>query len=462
MKSKSVKKSKTENSSKIIAKKMESKSKDSEPISFLLKKSMIKNKNSSQSNSEKKIRPAHNPRKRSINKSVDVYGELASLKIQLTALHHEISNFDSRHSARLTINSPETRISPTVVTAIPTYELRETKINDEGDEFYTSLLDQARLQYLMGDWISLSKINIEQIQNNPSRGKLALLASVGRMQMNKHEEAKQLMRLAQDWGVSKKLIYEIAISCVHNCIKTIRLKYQNLNSSDVDGTLALLNNDTLTGERGVGSDKSFIQGYSYKDSSDNEIQMSSDQVHDYWRRSEQDPLEYANVNNKRSMRLTEIIQEYIKKGSILELGTNCGRNLHHLYKAGFNDLEGVEISPAAILTLRDIYPELKHIRIHNGTIEDLIPTFPDKSFECVFSMAVLEHIHYDSDWVFAHIARIAHKIITIEDELRIGERHFSRNYEKVFTRFGMRQIHMEDRKKWELPHGFTARVFTTN
>jgi hypothetical protein len=440
-----------------------SESKDSKPISFLLKKSIKKIKKPSRSKSGKKITPAHNLTKKNINKGVDVNGEVASLKTQLAALRHEISHFDSRPSTPLTINSPETRNSPPVVTTIPTYELRETQSNDEGDEFYTSLLDRARLQYLMGDWMSLSKINIEQIQNNPSRAKLALLAGVGRLQINKYEEAKQLIRLAQDWGVSKKLIYEITISCVHICIKNIRLKHHIINGSDVAVTSTLLDNETLMREMGGCIDKSLIHGYLTKGITDNvEIQMSRDQVHDYWRRSEQDPLEYANINSKRSVRLTEIIQEYVKKGTILELGSNCGRNLDHLYKAGFAEIEGVEISPAAILTMRDIYPDLKHIRIQNGTIEDLITTFPDKSFECVFSMAVLEHIHYDSDWVFAHIARIARKIITIEDELRIGERHFSRNYEKVFTRFGMRQMHMEDRKKWGLPTGFTVRVFTTN
>lgn len=55
-------------------------------------------------------------------------------------------------------------------------------------------------------------------------------------------------------------------------------------------------------------------------------------------------------------------------------------------------------------------------------------------------MAVLEHIHFDSDWIFAELVRIAPLIITIEDEVDISTRHFPRNYQKVFEPLGMRQV----------------------
>ena len=53
--------------------------------------------------------------------------------------------------------------------------------------------------------------------------------------------------------------------------------------------------------------------------------------------------------------------------------------------------------------------------IDQGTIEDRIKDM--ERCDLVFTMAVLEHIHLDSEWVFSEMARIAKKyLITIEDE----------------------------------------------
>ncbi len=105
-------------------------------------------------------------------------------------------------------------------------------------------------------------------------------------------------------------------------------------------------------------------------------------------------------------------------------------------------LSGVEISEKAVQLLKESYPEMtSHLKIHNVSVEEIIKEFKDGEFDVVFTMAVLEHIHTDSEWTFPEMMRITKDfLITIEDELGFSWRHFPRNYKKVFESLGMKQI----------------------
>lgn len=81
-----------------------------------------------------------------------------------------------------------------------------------------ALLERARTQWQFGDWQSLAQLSCNTLQHHPDRAKLALLAAAGRLQTGQDAEARQYIRLAQDWGVSKKLISQILIAGVHNSI----------------------------------------------------------------------------------------------------------------------------------------------------------------------------------------------------------------------------------------------------
>jgi SAM-dependent methyltransferase len=150
---------------------------------------------------------------------------------------------------------------------------------------------------------------------------------------------------------------------------------------------------------------------------------------------------------------------------ILELGTNAGRNLHYLRQAGFVNLEGVEISPAAVDELRRRFPDLDDVVVRVGPIEEHLPPYGDREFECVFTMAVLEHVHYDSDWVLQHVARVGKSLVTIEEETWVSERHFPRDYRRVFESLGMTQVYERPVDELFVPEelgrsrGITARVF---
>lgn len=189
-------------------------------------------------------------------------------------------------------------------------------------------------------------------------------------------------------------------------------------------------------------------------------------IHDFWRNPDDAnaPATYATEEGReRSELVVSLIERFGERdASILEVGCNVGRNLEYLRRAGCTKLTGIEINQDATALMRTTYPELAGLAtIHNGTVEDIIPTLGDKTFDVVFTVAVLEHIHPRSEWVFAHLPRIADIVISVEDETRTHWRLFHRNYRRVFEGFGMTQIHeLRCDDITGLGSDFMARVFT--
>ena len=81
-----------------------------------------------------------------------------------------------------------------------------------------NLLERSRTQWQFGDWDSLARLERDTLQHHPDRAKLALLAGAGRLQTGQDAEARQYIRLVQDWGVSKKLLARILAAGVHNSL----------------------------------------------------------------------------------------------------------------------------------------------------------------------------------------------------------------------------------------------------
>ena len=182
-------------------------------------------------------------------------------------------------------------------------------------------------------------------------------------------------------------------------------------------------------------------------------QESRDELHTYWR-SPQDgsnkPEDYILGRDgeapKRTGYIVDLIEsESSKDESILEIGCNVGRNLNELYIKGFRNLSAIDISEEALTMLINTYPELASIaNLYNTPVEESIIKFRDCEFDVVFTMAVLMHIHPDSEFIFDDMVRITKKrLIVIEDEECISSRHFPRNYKKVFERLKMTQIFSE-------------------
>jgi SAM-dependent methyltransferase len=136
-----------------------------------------------------------------------------------------------------------------------------------------------------------------------------------------------------------------------------------------------------------------------------------------------------------------------------------------LFANGFTRLTGVEISDEAVKLGKATYPEMmEQIEVVNAPAEEALAAFDDNAFDVVFTMAVLQNIHPDSQFTFSHMARITKDfLITIEDEHGVSWRRFRRNYKDVFQALGFSQV-------WEskcdevvgLGKNFVARVFTKN
>ena len=167
------------------------------------------------------------------------------------------------------------------------------------------------------------------------------------------------------------------------------------------------------------------------------------EVHAFWRQPApegNDPSVFAERSARSDALVTLIRRETDSSARLLEVGCNVGRNLAYLRRAGFKNLEGIEINPHAVELLRERHPELSDVVVHVGAAEDLLARYPDDEFDLVFTMAVIEHIHPDSSVVFDNMARIARRILAIEPFGYSSPRHYPHDVRKLFTDRGFRLV----------------------
>jgi SAM-dependent methyltransferase len=100
-----------------------------------------------------------------------------------------------------------------------------------------------------------------------------------------------------------------------------------------------------------------------------------------------------------------------KDDSILEIGCNLGRNLNHLWQAGYRHLYGMEISEHAVRRMRVAYPALADVRVDIGPAELSIKNYATKSIDVIITMATLEEVHPQSRYLFDEIARVVRKYV---------------------------------------------------
>lgn len=190
------------------------------------------------------------------------------------------------------------------------------------------------------------------------------------------------------------------------------------------------------------------------------MSKSLGEIHDYWKHVSKSDYYIDKVG--RSELLLEYIQKYSEnRHRILELGCNVGRNLNHLMKNHYRNLTGIEISEEAVNSLKKNFPTLyENATIIHSPIENIIKEIPNNQYHVVFTMAVLEHIHPESEWIFKEMARVTKSyLITIEAETAKNWRLFPRNYKVIFENLGMKQIEANTGEK-ELGLGaYTIRVF---
>jgi len=138
-----------------------------------------------------------------------------------------------------------------------------------------------------------------------------------------------------------------------------------------------------------------------------------------------------------------------KEYSILEIGCNTGRNLNHLWQAGYKNVRGMEISKHAVKRLPIEYPCLAMIQVDIGPAELSIQKCDSNSVDVIFTMAVLEHLHPDSRVLFREIARVAAKyVLAIEPrEGKHSHMQYPWDIKNEFTAAGLTYI---DAKPWSV------------
>jgi SAM-dependent methyltransferase len=152
--------------------------------------------------------------------------------------------------------------------------------------------------------------------------------------------------------------------------------------------------------------------------------------------------------SSRSQTILNVVSSLIThEDSILEIGCNLGRNLNHLWQAGYRNLSGMEISEYAVNRLRKEYPCLAATPVDIGPAERSIQNYCSDSVDLIFTMAVLEHLHPDNKRLFGDIARVARKYV-LAIEPRQGRRshmQYPWDIKNEFTAVGLTCI---DQKAW--------------
>jgi len=180
------------------------------------------------------------------------------------------------------------------------------------------------------------------------------------------------------------------------------------------------------------------------------------------------PEAYASKPQDIVQFLHEFWKPYVgNEDSILELGCNCGANLHGLNRLGYQHLNGIEINEHAVSYMASAFPDLaKRVTISVGSLEEILPKAETKSVDVIFSMAVLLHVHPTSNCVFDEMVRVARKYIcVVEAEAANCSYLFSRNYRRVFQQRGCseaKSVLIEKKAFQDMDtnyYGYTARLF---
>ena len=183
--------------------------------------------------------------------------------------------------------------------------------------------------------------------------------------------------------------------------------------------------------------------------------MDSNDVRAAWadRSGEYSPTYYAHYGPDATSQWVreQILSRLDGDAAVLEVGCGVGRHLAELDDAGLTDLTGVDVNEAALETIPETYPELaEHGTFHAGAIESFVDGVADDTFDAVYSVETLQHIHPDATWVFAELARVTDDLlVTVENEsgpagsvnhVDDGVPLYYRDWQAIFTDLGLEQV----------------------
>ena len=133
--------------------------------------------------------------------------------------------------------------------------------------------------------------------------------------------------------------------------------------------------------------------------------------------------------------LLEKIADFSPISSILEIGCNCGPNLHMIaQKFPGIEIQGIDINPVAIQKGKELFAAdgISNVRLSVGKADEL-ERFQDNSFDVVFTDAVLIYIGRD------RIQRVIKEMLRIAGKgLILVEQHIFKSDNKTRNSLGIR------------------------
>jgi predicted TPR repeat methyltransferase len=167
----------------------------------------------------------------------------------------------------------------------------------------------------------------------------------------------------------------------------------------------------------------------------------------------------AYYSDPRQNAISEQIVRMLEKAGanktwkVLEVGCNCGRNMAHLLRSYYTNIEGVEINPEAVEHAWVHFPSVAS-RIRVLDAQSFLAMKPPNSYDLIYTQSILMHIPPEDDYLFKQMTRAASKMLFISEvEVQEGNlmRHkYNRNYRDVFEALGWRQVLHEPNDRREM------------
>lgn len=79
-------------------------------------------------------------------------------------------------------------------------------------------LARAKTHWFFGEWGALAQLDLDALGSHPDRDRFALLVASAHQQLGNHGEARELTRLALEWGCPQRLVAQVLIAGVHNSL----------------------------------------------------------------------------------------------------------------------------------------------------------------------------------------------------------------------------------------------------
>lgn len=149
------------------------------------------------------------------------------------------------------------------------------------------------------------------------------------------------------------------------------------------------------------------------------------------------------------LNLRRVRQWISDEGRILDFGCGYGRTLGELFAEGYDNLIGLDFSPAMIAAARARFPEIQFEEVHSLTVP-----LPDASVDGVLLFSVLTCIPTDEGQrtLLRELRRVLNRggLLYISDLwLQTDERNLSR-YDRDEDKYGVYGV-------FDLPEGVTVR-----